>query len=68
MSTDTRSTFVTRFDRIWAQARRVQLWQSLCWGVLTALGGIALLTGVDYLLELPHLLRTVAMVAIGVLA
>src|SRR5690349_9666670 len=67
MSTaETRSTFVTRFDRIWAQARRVQLWQSLCWGVLTALGGIALLAAVDYLLELPHLLRVLAMGAIGV--
>lgn len=66
MSTDTRSAFVTRFDRIWTQARRVQLWQSLCWGVLTALGGIALLAAVDYLLELPHLLRIVAMGAIGV--
>ncbi|MGI8982556.1 MAG: hypothetical protein ACR2FY_25265 [Pirellulaceae bacterium] len=66
MSTDTRSAFVTRFDRIWTQARRVQLWQSLCWGVLTALGGIALLAAVDYLLELPHLLRIVAIGAISV--
>src|SRR3954462_274293 len=60
-SAQTRSAFVSRFDRIWAQARRVQLWQSLCWAVLTGLAGIALLAGIDYLWELPRVLRVAAL-------
>ncbi|MEX2027823.1 MAG: hypothetical protein WEH44_10980, partial [Pirellulaceae bacterium] len=65
---DTKSAFVSRFDRIWAQARRVQLSQALCWGVLTALAGIALLAAVDYCWELPRLARVAALVATGVAA
>src|SRR5687767_3151515 len=61
----TRSTFVRRFDRIWAQARRVQLSQALCWAVLTALAGVALLAAVDYLWELPRALRLAAVIAIA---
>src|SRR5437764_1290530 len=64
-SAQTRSAFVSRFDRIWSQARRVQLWQSLCWAVLTGLAGIALLAGIDYLWELPRVLRIAAMVVIA---
>jgi hypothetical protein len=60
--------FVERFDRIWLQARRVQLSQAICWGVLTALAGIALLAAVDYWLELPRPLRLGAIGAIAVAA
>ena len=63
---DTKSAFVSRFDRIWAQARRVQLSQALCWGVLTALAGIALLAAVDYWWELPRLARITALVATAI--
>ncbi len=65
---DTKSAFVTRFDRIWAQARRVQLSQALCWGVLTALAGIALLAAVDYWWELPRLARIAALFVTGIAA
>ncbi|HZN33463.1 MAG TPA: DUF4175 family protein [Pirellulaceae bacterium] len=58
--------FVERFDRIWVQARRVQLSQAICWGVLTALAGIALLAALDYWLELSRPLRLFAIGAIGV--
>src|SRR5262245_34300659 len=63
--------FVERFDRIWVQARRVQLSQAICWGVLTALAGIALLAALDYWLELSRPLRlfaigTIAASAVGV--
>ena len=57
--------FVERFDRIWVQARRVQLSQAICWGVLTALAGIALLAALDYWLELSRPLR---LLAIGTIA
>ena len=60
--------FVERFDRIWLQARRVQLSQAVCWGVLTALAGIALLAAVDYWLELSRPLRLGAIGAIAVAA
>lgn len=68
MSSAHQSTFVSRFDRIWAQARRVQLSQALCWGVLTALAGISLLAAVDYWWELPRLARIAALVATGIAA
>lgn len=65
MSTASKSLFISRFDHIWAQARRVQISQALCWAVLTLLAGIALLAAVDYWLELPLALRLAAMVAIA---
>ena len=66
MSTvEARSNFVRRFDRIWGQARRVQLSQALCWGLLTALAGVALLAAADYWLELSRPLRLSAVAAIG---
>lgn len=64
-TTETKSAFITRFDRIWTQARRVQLLQALCWSILTALAGIALLAVLDYWLELPHAVRISAVVLIG---
>lgn len=64
-TTESKSAFITRFDRIWAQARRVQLSQALCWSVLTALAGVALLAALDYWLELPHFVRLGAIAAIG---
>src|SRR5262245_56589952 len=66
MSTAQTSSFVSRFDRIWAQAGGVQLSQSLCWGVLTALAGVALLAAVDYWWELPRLARVAALIATGI--
>ncbi|HEV3025623.1 MAG TPA: hypothetical protein VGX76_24290, partial [Pirellulales bacterium] len=60
------STFVRRFDRIWHQARRVQLWQAVCWSLLTALAGIAGLAALDYGFELSHAWRLAAAVAICV--
>ena len=66
MSAEAKSAFITRFDTIWAQARRVQLSQALCWGVLTALAGVALLAAADYWLELPLALRLAGVIAIGI--
>ena len=66
MSTGSKSAFLSRFDHIWAQARRVQMSQALCWAALTLLAGIALLAAVDYWFELAFALRIVAIVAIGV--
>ena len=63
MSDSQSSTFLRRFDRIWSQARRVQLSQALCWSVLTALGGISLIAVVDYAWELPRSFRVAGMVA-----
>lgn len=62
------SKFLIRFDRIWAQARRVQLVQALCWGVLAALGGLALLAAADYSLELSHTFRLLGLSSVGVLS
>src|SRR6185437_2675458 len=66
---ETRSGFVRRFDRIWLQARRVQLWQALCWSLLTALAGVALLAAIDYACELsrPWRLAAVAVIAAAAL-
>lgn len=61
-----RSTFIQRFDRIWQQARRVQFWQAVCWSLLTALGGIALLAAADYACELARPWRVAA--ALGIAA
>ena len=58
--------FLSRFDHIWAQARRVQLSQALCWAILTLLAGIALLAAADYWLELPLALRLAAIAAVVV--
>jgi hypothetical protein len=66
MSTGSKSVFLSRFDHIWAQARRVQISQALCWAALTLLAGIALLAAIDYWLELPFALRIGAVAAIGV--
>lgn len=69
MSTiESKSAFISRFDRIWTQARRVQLSQAVCWSLLTALAGISLLTVVDYWWELPRVLRVAAIIAIGLLS
>jgi hypothetical protein len=65
MSTGSKSVFISRFDHIWAQARRVQISQALCWAALTLLAGIALLAAIDYWLELPLALRVGAIAAIG---
>jgi hypothetical protein len=69
-SADSKSVFLSRFDSIWAQARRVQLSQALCWAILTLLAGIAFLAAADYALELPLALRlgAIAAVAVGALA
>ncbi len=64
-STKHASPFVSRFDRIWAQARRVQVSQALCWAVLTALVGVAGLVAVDYAWELPRIARMAALVVIA---
>ncbi|OYV80824.1 MAG: hypothetical protein B7Z73_18870, partial [Planctomycetia bacterium 21-64-5] len=57
------STFIQRFDHIWQQARRVQLWQAVCWSLLTALAGVAALAAVDYACELDRPWRVSAAVA-----
>ncbi|HUY34323.1 MAG TPA: DUF4175 family protein [Pirellulales bacterium] len=57
------SSFVRRFDRIWIQARRVQLWQAACWSLLTALAGIALVAALDYEFELSRRWRLAAAAA-----
>src|SRR5712671_1935589 len=62
------STFVERFNRIWTQARQVQLSQAACWAVLTVLGGLCLLAAADYYLELSLAVRTGAVVTIVVAA
>src|SRR4051812_6810646 len=62
------STFVERFNRIWVQARHVQLSQALCWSVLTVLGGLCLLAAADYYFELSLTARTGAVLAIGAAA
>src|SRR5438094_357799 len=59
------SRFVRRFDRIWSQARRVQLSQAVCWAVLTLLAGLSLLAAADYWLELSYVVRQAAVIAIG---
>jgi hypothetical protein len=53
MATVEQTKFSDRFDRIWAQARWVQLSQAVCWAILVALAGVALLAAADYWLELP---------------
>ena len=67
---DSKTVFLSRFDHIWAQARRVQLSQALCWAILTLLAGIALLAAADYALELPLALRlgAIGAVVVGSLA
>ena len=60
--------FLNRFDRIWSQARRVQLVQALCWGLLFALAGLGLLAAVDYAVELSHLLRLIGLSIVGIAA
>jgi hypothetical protein len=65
---ETRSGFVRRFDRIWLQARRVQLWQAVCWSLLTALAGVALLAAVDYAWELSRPWRVAAAIGIALAA
>lgn len=60
-----RSSFVRRFDAIWRQARRVQLWQAVCWALLAALAGVALLAAADYAWELPRAWRVAAMATTG---
>lgn len=65
---ETRSGFVRRFDRIWLQARRVQLWQAVCWSLLTALAGVAALAAVDYAFELSRPWRLTAVIGIALAA
>lgn len=60
---ETRSRFVRRFDAIWLQARRVQLWQAACWALLAALAGVALLAAADYVWELSRPWRVAAIAA-----
>ncbi|HEV3024379.1 MAG TPA: DUF4175 family protein, partial [Pirellulales bacterium] len=68
MASETRSGFIRRFDHIWQQARRVQLWQAVCWSLLTALGGVAALAAVDYACELSRPWRVLAASAIAIAA
>ncbi|HJT33863.1 MAG TPA: DUF4175 family protein [Pirellulales bacterium] len=62
------SSFIRRFDRIWTQARRVQLWQALCWMLLAALAGLALLTAADYTFELARPWRLSGAIGLAVAA
>src|SRR5436190_3231193 len=59
------SAFVSRFNDIWARARRVQLSQALCWAILTVLAGLSLLAAADYWLELSRAARIGAVFTIG---
>jgi hypothetical protein len=59
------STFIRRFDHIWHQARRVQLWQAICWSLLTALAGVAALAAADYTLEISRPWRLSAVVIVA---
>src|SRR5689334_3862375 len=63
---DFHSTFIRRFDRIWAQARQVQLSQAACWAILTVLVGVALLAAADYWLELSFAVRRAAVFVIAI--
>jgi len=67
MASHEKSRFLRRFDRIWSQARRVQLVQALCWGILTVLAGLGLLAAADYWLEMSRPLRQTGL-AVAVLA
>jgi hypothetical protein len=58
--------FLLRFDRIWAQARRVQLIQALCWGLLAVLAGWGILAAADYALELSHTVRVIGLSMVAV--
>jgi hypothetical protein len=60
-----KSRFLRRFDRIWSQARRVQVFQALCWGLLSALAGLGLLAAADYWLEIPLQARIAGLVMVG---
>src|SRR5436305_12346500 len=66
MSAPVEPLFLSRFHRVWAQARRVQLAQAACWIALTALAGFVALAAIDYWLEMPRLARMVAVVLIVV--
>lgn len=65
MPGEPRSRFVQRFNRIWLQARAVQLWQSLGWTILAGLAGLAAVMLLDYYWELTHGARVVAMAVVG---
>ncbi len=60
------TVFMQRFNQIWAQARRVELTQAVCWALLTALAGLALLAAADYWLELSRPVRVASLGLIGV--
>src|SRR6187200_2977559 len=61
-----RNSFICRFDRIWAQARKVQVSQAICWAVLTLLAGISLLAAADFWLELSLSIRQGAVLGIAI--
>src|SRR5215213_2417520 len=65
MSAEPRSRFVQRFNRIWIQARAVQLWQALGWTILAGLAGLSTVMLTDYYWELSHTARVVAMSVVG---
>jgi hypothetical protein len=62
------ATFVRRFDRLWAQGQQVQVAQTICGALLTALSGLALLAALDYHFELALAVRQAALAAVGLLA
>src|SRR5690349_18776037 len=60
------TVFMERFNQIWAQARRVELTQAVCWALLTVLAGLELLAAADYWLELSRAVRIATLGFIGI--
>jgi hypothetical protein len=64
------SRFVRRFDTVWSKMRRVQIGRAVCWTLLVAASGVALLAAADYVFELGRAARAdgLAALAVGSLA
>lgn len=57
--------FVSRFDAAWSRIRRTEILCGLCWTVLVAASGLALLAAADYWLELAWGLRAGGLIGLG---
>jgi hypothetical protein len=56
-------TFLARFERVCASLRRYQARQGLCWTILAAALGLAVLAAVDFRFELPRSARAAGLFA-----
>ena len=67
-SIETKPAFLERFDSVWAKMRRTQIGQAVCWAVIIAASGFAVLAALDYSFEVAKNHRAIGLGIVAVVS